>query len=153
MIVPDVNLLIYAVNEDAPQHDRARRWLEEALSGTSPVGLPWLVIIAFLRLSTHPRIFESPLPTDTALRLVNGWLAQPCARAIEPGERHWLILSQLLRDSGTAGNLSNDAHLAAIAIEHDACLHSADHDFRRFAGLRCHNPLSDYTVQEPGEAY
>lgn len=144
MIVPDVNLLIYAVNRDAPHHDAARAWMEHSLSGSEPVGLPWLVVIAFLRLTTHPRIFEAPLETDSALGIVAGWLAQPCARPLEPGDRHWLILSQLLRDSGTAGNLTNDAHLAAIAIEHDACLHSADNDFQRFAELRFHNPLAEH---------
>jgi len=141
VIVPDTNLLIYAINQDAPHHQRARAWLEQTLSGREPVGLPWRVLIAFLRLTTHPRIFETPLSTDAALDYVNRWLAQPCARPLEPGERHWLILSQLLRDAGTAGNLTNDAHLAALAIEHGACLHSADTDFLRFQALNFHNPL------------
>jgi len=100
-----------------------------------------MLCVAFLRLTTHPRIFETPLSTDAALDYVNRWLAQPCARPLEPGERHWLILSQLLRDAGTAGNLTNDAHLAALAIEHGACLHSADTDFLRFQALNFHNPL------------
>ena len=88
MIVPDTNLLIYAINQDAPHHQRARAWLEQTLSGREPVGLPWRVLIAFLRLTTHPRIFETPLSTDAALDYVNRWLAQPCARPLEPGERH-----------------------------------------------------------------
>ena len=153
MIVVDVNLLIYAVNRNAPHHERARSWLERSLSGSEAVGLPWLVLVAFIRLTTNPRIFPAPLETTTALDLVGGWLAQPCARPIEPGERHWLILSQLLRQSGIAGNLSNDAHLAAIAIEHDSCLHSADNDFHRFSGLKFHNPLNDGLLQESVAAY
>ncbi len=148
MIVPDVNLLIYAVNKDAPQHERARSWLESSLSGSEPVGLPWLVLVAFLRLTTNKRIFESPLTATQALDLVTGWLSQPCALALNPGERHWLILSRLLLRAGTAGNLTNDAHLAAIVIEHNACLCSADNDFRRFADLNFENPLDESRLQE-----
>ncbi|MGY6630531.1 MAG: TA system VapC family ribonuclease toxin [Wenzhouxiangella sp.] len=153
MIVPDVNLLVYAVNEDSPHHQRSRDWLEQTLSGSETVGLPWLVLVAFLRLTTHPRIFQYPLETATALDVIGTWLAQPCTRPLEPGERHWLILSQLLRQSGTAGNLTNDAHLAAIAIAHNACLHSADNDFRRFPELKHHNPLADSMLQEPAGPY
>jgi uncharacterized protein len=153
MIIPDVNLLVYAVNQDAPNHQRARAWLEQTLSGSETVGLPWLVLVAFLRLTTHPRIFETPLETASALDYVNGWLAQPCARAVEPGDRHWLVLSQLLRNAGSAGNLSNDAHLAAIAIEHNATLHSADNDFRRFPKLKFKNPLADAQLQEEHGKY
>jgi len=153
VIVPDVNLLIYAINRDATHHDRARQWLESVLSGSEPVGLPWLVIIAFLRLTTQPRIFDQPLPPDVALDIISGWLAQPCARPLNPGERHWLILSRLLRQDGTAGNLTNDAHLATIAIEHDACLNSADNDFRRFAGLVYFNPLSSSGLQDQRERH
>lgn len=151
MIVPDVNLLVYVVNQDAAHHERARAWLEKTLSGSETVGLPWLVSIAFLRLTTHPRIFRHPLEPEAALQFVTGWLAQPCVHPLDPGKRHWLIFSQLLRQSGTAGNLTNDAHLAAIAIEHDACLHSADNDFRRFPELKHHNPLANTRLQdEPG---
>jgi uncharacterized protein len=153
VIVPDVNLLIYAVNQNAPHHERARSWLESALSGSEPVGLPWLVLVAFLRLTTNKRIFESPLKATHALDLVTGWLSQPCALALNPGERHWLILSRLLHRAGTAGNLTNDAHLAAIAIEHNACLYSADNDFRRFADLNFENPLDDSRLQEESAQY
>jgi len=153
MIVPDVNLLIYAVNRDLPQHDRARHWLESTLSGPDAVGLPWLVLTAFLRLTTNARVFETPLEVSAALNYVNGWLAQPCAHPLNPGERHWLILSQLLRQSGMGGNLTSDAHLAAIAIEHDAWLHSADHDFHRFPGLKFHNPLADHLLQDSPAGY
>ena len=153
MIVPDVNLLIYAVNQNAPQHERARSWLESTLSGSEPVGLPWLVLVAFLRLTTNKRVFESPLTATQALDLVTGWLSQPCALALNPGERHWLILSRLLLRAGTAGNLTNDAHLAAIAIEHNARLYSADNDFRRFAGLNFENPLDESLLQDESARY
>ncbi|NBD95891.1 MAG: PIN domain-containing protein [Gammaproteobacteria bacterium] len=153
MIVPDANLLIYAVNRDAPHHEAARFWLERVLSGTSAVGMPWLVLIAFIRLTTNPRIFESPLSPESALDIVSGWLSQPCASMINPGDRHWLIFSRLLRRDGTAGNLTNDAHLAALAIEYDATLHSADNDFRRFEGLDFVNPLVAGKLQEPQDSY
>ena len=153
MIVPDVNLLVYAVNLNAPQHERARSWLESALSGSEPVGLPWLVLVAFLRLTTNKRVFELPLTATQALDLVTGWLSQPCALALNPGERHWLILSRLLLRAGTAGNLTNDAHLAAIAIEHNARLYSADNDFRRFADLNFENPLDESLLQDESAQY
>lgn len=153
MILPDANLLIYAVNQDTSHHEAARSWLEKTLSGTTPVGLPWLVLIAFIRLTTNPHIFESPLPPESALGVVSGWLEQPCVVLVNPGDRHWLVLSRLLRREGTAGNLTNDAHLAALAIEYDATLYSADNDFRRFDGLDYVNPLAAGKLQEPSEAY
>ncbi|WP_376695969.1 type II toxin-antitoxin system VapC family toxin [Wenzhouxiangella sp. EGI_FJ10305] len=153
MILPDANLLIYAVNRDAPHHQAARTWLEQVLSGTTGVGLPWLVLIAFIRLTTNPRIFESPLSPEAALDIVSGWLEQPCVVPVGPGDRHWLIFSRLLRRDGTAGNLTNDAHLAALAIEYDATLYSADNDFRRFEGLDYVNPLAPGNLQETREVY
>jgi len=153
VIIPDVNLLVYAVNQDAPHHERARIWLEQILSGSEAVGLPWLVTIAFVRLTTHSRFFAAPLKAHDALAFVTSWLAQPCVEPLNPGDRHWLILSSLLRDSGSAGNLANDAHLAAIAIEHNACLHSADNDFQRFSGLIHFNPLAEHRLQENAAEY
>ena len=132
-------------------HPAARNWLEETLSGTTSVGLAWLVAIAFIRITTHPRILQRPLRSDAALRYVSGWLEQPAVRPLNPGERHWLILSRLLADHGAGGNLTNDAHLAAIAIEHGATLCSADHDFQRFAGLDFCNPLQGGRIHDVGE--
>jgi len=146
VILPDANLLIYAVNLDAPHHRQARLWLEQTLSGHETVGLAWIVVLAFLRITTHPKVLDRPLAVEQALDYVEGWLGQPYVRPLTPGEKHWLILSRLLRASGSAGNLTSDAHLAAIAIEQGAIVHSADHDFRRFDGLGCVNPLS--AVQE-----
>lgn len=148
LIVPDANLLIYAVNHDAPNHRFARDWLEEVLSGSTPVGLAWLVLIAFIRITTHPRILQKPLSSQAAVDYVAGWLEQPFVTALNPGERHWMILSRLLSNHGAGGNLTNDAHLAAIAIEHGATLASADHDFQRFEGLEFFNPLHAGRVHE-----
>ena len=142
MKVVDANLLLYAVNEDAPQHARAKTWLEETLSRTEPVGFAWAVLLAFLRLSTRTAVFPKPLALEEAFALVESWLAQPCAEILEPGDDHLVLLLNFLRPLGTGGNLTSDAHLAAIAIEHGAELCSCDGDFRRFPGLRWLNPLS-----------
>ena len=141
MILVDANLLIYAIDTDSPHHRRARRWLEEALSGTTPLGLAWIVILAFLRLTTRPGILKRPVRLERALEFVDEWLAQPYVRAVGPGENHWAVLRNLLRASGTAGNLTSDAHLAALAIEHGCTVCSTDSDFKRFPGLEHVNPL------------
>jgi hypothetical protein len=137
----DANLLLYAVNEDAPQHRKARAWLEAVLSGTEPVGFDWTVLLAFLRLSTRSAVFPRPLTAAQALELVDSWLAQPCAEIVDPAERHVEVLARLLEPLGTAGNLVSDAHLAALAIEFGAELCSCDADFSRFPGLRWTNPI------------
>lgn len=141
MIVPDVNLLLYAVNADSPRHAAAREWLEGLLSGARPVGMAWAVLLAFLRLTTRPGVFAEPLSADEALDYVDEWLRHPRVRLVTAPPSHWGILCGLLRSAGTAGNLSTDAHLAAIAIGHAATLASADNDFRRFAELDHVNPL------------
>jgi len=138
----DANLLLYAVNEDAPLHGKARPWLEEALSGTEAVGFEWTVVLAFLRLSTRSAVFPNPLRLDQAFLLIDSWLAQPCAILVQPTERHADHLRELLAPLGTAGNLVSDAHLAAVAREHGAELCSADADFARFPGVRWTNPLA-----------
>jgi toxin-antitoxin system PIN domain toxin len=137
----DVNLLVYAYDQGSPQHVRARDWLTERLSGGETVAFAWVVLIAFVRLVTNPRVFADPMSLGEALDLVDAWLAQPCATVLHPGDRHAALLRQLLEPFGTAGNLTTDAHLAALAIEHGAELCSADADFSRFPGLRWTNPL------------
>ena len=132
----DANVLLYAVNSDAPNHTAARSWLDGALSGGETVAFPWAVLLAFLRLATHPAVFPSPLSADTAIAQVREWLHQPAATLAEPGTRHLEVLAALLEESGVGGNLVSDAHLAALAIELDAELVSFDRDFARFAGLR-----------------
>lgn len=153
MILVDTNLLIYAVNRDAPQHAAARDWWETALSGRNSIGLAWLVLLAFVRLTTNPRILRSPAPVSRALDYVDQWLRQPFVVPVNPGERHWTFLNKLLADSGAAGNLTNDAHLAAIAVEHGYTLYSADNDFKRFGGLRHVNPLARTDVHDATASY
>ena len=138
----DLNILIYAVNRDAPPHRAARTWLEATLSGSEAVGLAWTVILGFLRLTTNGRIVPQPLSPKQAIGVVDGWLQLPCVRVVDPSDRHWSILQDLLAAGGTAGNLTTDAHLAALAIEYGARLYSTDHDFARFKGLRWANPLA-----------
>jgi len=139
----DVNLLLYAVDESSPHHDRARDWLEAVLSGTETVAFSWNVLLAFLRLSTRSPVFANPLTADEALHIIDGWLAQPTVVIVHPTDRHAALLRGLLKSVGTAGNLTTDAHLAALSIEHGATLCSADADFSRFDGLARHNPFSD----------
>ena len=142
MKVIDLNLLLYAVNRDSPRHSDAKTWLQEAISGEERIALAWTVILGFLRLTTSPRVFEHPLSGEDALRTVDAWLSQPSVSPLEPGDGHWGILRELLLDAGTAGNLTTDAHLAALAIEHGAELCSTDADFARFKRLLRTNPLS-----------
>jgi toxin-antitoxin system PIN domain toxin len=141
MILIDANLLIYAIDSASPHHDAARRWLEKVLSSNEKIGLTWGVILAFLRIVTHPAVVRHPLSPEAALEYVDSWLAQPFVRMVVPGDKHWLILRNLLRSSGTAGNLTSDAHLAALALELDCEIYSSDHDFKRFHGVKHVNPL------------
>jgi uncharacterized protein len=141
MKLPDVNLLLYAVNETSPHHQRARPWLDDLLSGIEPVGFAWSVLLGFIRLSTRAQVSANPVPVNWAFDVVEGWLAQPCALVLHPTERHLAVLRGLVEPLGTAGNITTDAHLAALAIEHGAEVCSADIDFGRFPGLRWTNPL------------
>lgn len=140
MRIVDANVLIYAVNTSSVHHERSRRWLDAALRGDETVGFAWTVLLAFLRLATHPAVFARPLTPEQASDIVRGWLAQPAAVVVEPSARHADVLAGLLREVGTAGNLVNDAHLAAIALEHGAAIATFDADFGRFAGLRWEAP-------------
>ncbi len=140
MRIPDANIVLHAVNRSASQHHSARSWLEASLSGTEPVGFPWLVLLAFLRLSTRRGLFPTPLDAETATTYVEEWLGQPPARIVHPTARHLDVLRALLLEAGAAGNLTTDAHLAALAIEHGAELWSFDRDFARFEGLRWRQP-------------
>ena len=143
MILVDANLLIYAVNKDLPEHKRARLWWEEALSGVGAVGLPWVSLMAFLRICTNSRIFENPLSPEQALTFIDEWLDRPNVSIVAPGAGHWAILKNLIRQTGTAGNLTTDAHIAALALEHGCTVCSADNDFKRFPGVAHINPLAD----------
>ena len=142
MILVDANFLIYAHVRTFPQHERARAWLDERLNGVAPVGLPWPSILAFLRLTTNPRVFERPEPMADAWRQAASWLEVERVWMPQPGERHQQILGDLLPAPGMQANLAPDAHLAALAIEHGLIMCSTDGDFARFAGLRWENPLA-----------
>ncbi len=142
MILPDVNLLVYATDETSPFHKQSREWWDELLSSTKPVGLCYPSILGFIRLTTNRRIFESPLSIGAAVGDVESWLGQPNTTLLLPTARHWPMLAKLLRSTGVGANLTTDAHLAALAIEHGCTLCSNDGDFERFEGLRWENPLS-----------
>lgn len=142
MTLTDVNLLLYAIDESSPRHEPARRWLEARLSGAETFAFAWAVLLAFLRLSTRPAIYERPLTLPEAFELVGGWLGQPCVTILHPTGRHHLVLRELLEPLGMAGNLVADAHLAALAIEHGAVLASCDTDFARFPRVQWVDPLA-----------
>lgn len=141
MKIPDVNLLIYALDDTSARHDAARAWLDATLSASEDVGFAWIVLLAVLRLTTKAAVFANPLRPEEALDVIDGWLAQPCASVIQPTSRHLAILRGLLTPLGTGGNLTSDAHLAALAIEHGGVLCSSDTDFSRFPGLTWLDPL------------
>jgi hypothetical protein len=141
LIVPDVNLLLYATISGFPEHPAARRWWETALSGDEEVGIAAPALFGFLRLATHPRIFDRPLSVEDAAARVEEWLARPQARFLLPGPRHLDIAFRLLRALGAAANLTTDVQLAALAIEYQSELHSNDADFGRFPDLRWIDPL------------
>lgn len=142
MILPDINLLVHAYNSDSRVHAAAKRWWEDLLNGTQPVGLAWVAVLGFIRITTHPQILRNPMPVARACAHARAWLGQPYVSLIDPGTRHADVLFGLLQELGSAGNLTTDAHLAALAIEHQAELHSTDADFARFPGLRWVNPLA-----------
>lgn len=140
MKLVDANVLIYAVNKDAPRHSASRDWLDGALSGNATVAFAWVALLAFLRLTTSRRLFPVPLSPQDALRQAEDWLVQPSAVIVEPTSRHLSIVRDLLESLGTGGNLVNDAHLAALAIEHRCEVVSYDRGFSRFAGVTLETP-------------
>lgn len=143
MKIPDVNVLIYAINSDARQHAPARRWLEDAYRSPAGVGFAWAVLTGFIRVSTLRGILAKPLSIDDAMQFASEWLSHPSAQILAPGDRHASLLGRLLMGAGRGGNLVSDAHLAAITIEHGAILGSFDADFERFAGLRFEHLAAD----------
>jgi hypothetical protein len=142
MLIPDVNILVYAYDSTSPHLKRARAWWETTLQQPRIVGLPWATSIGFIRVITNRGIWDKPLPPKDAIAIVRTWLDHPRVRIVNPGERHAEILFDLLLELGIAGNLTSDAHLAALAIEYQAELVSTDADFARFPDLRWFNPLA-----------
>lgn len=145
MILIDANLLLYAYDRSSVQHEQAKGWLQHALSQSEPVRLPWVSILAFLRISTNPRALRYPLSTKEVLAVVSDWLSLPNVNSIEPTDRHFQILSTLLSAGQASASLVTDAHIAALAIEHGALLCTSDRDFARFPGVKTFNPLEEAT--------
>ncbi len=142
MIVPDVNLLLYAQVTAFPQHARARRWWEGLMNGVEEVGVSAPALFGFVRVVSNPRALDRPLRIEDALARVDAWLERPHVHFVQPGPRHLEIAFRLLRHVGAGANLTTDAQLAAFAIEHQAELHSNDTDFGRFPQLRWVNPIA-----------
>lgn len=140
MKIVDANVLVYAVNSASEHHLPSVRWLDGALSGADTVGFAWVPLLAFVRLTTKDGLFPSPLSPRKAVGQVEDWLSSPNAVVVHPGARHVDILGRMLSQVGTGGNLANDAHLAALAVEHRAGIVSYDSDFGRFEGVRWHRP-------------
>jgi hypothetical protein len=142
MLLPDVNVLVYAHRSDAPDHDRYWQWLESLLEGDAAYAVSDLVLSGFLRVVTHPGVFAEPTPLDVALRFVADVRERPNCVPTSPGERHWGIFQRLCREAGARGNLVPDAFLAALAIEAGLEFVTTDRDFARFSGLRWRHPLA-----------
>ncbi len=142
MIIPDINLLVYAYNTDAPHHAAAKEWWIGLMNGHQNVGLPWVVALGYLRLMTSARVLARPLPATEALSHIRSWMARAQVQIITPGPRHLDILDSFATRQLLSSSLTADAHIAALAIELKAEVHSNDSDFQRFPGLRCRNPLS-----------
>ena len=142
MILVDANLLLYAEDSLSEHHKAAKDWWDTQLSGSDPVGLCWPVINAFIRIATNPRLHQRPLTLKESSERVQSWLDQPCVRVIQPTDQHWTLFQQMLRGGNAVGNLVSDAHLAALAVEHNCVLYSTDADFSRFKGLKWKNPVA-----------
>lgn len=142
MVIVDANVLLYAKNSASTHHELSAGWLDSNLEGREVIGFPWVVLLAFIRIATSPRIFPDPLQADDATRQVEAWLRAPAAVTVEPTDRHIHLLRGLLGSTGTAGNLTTDAHLAALAVEHGADLVSFDRDMARFPGVRHRVPAA-----------
>lgn len=141
MILLDANVLLYAYDRSSERHEAASDWLETALTGAEPVGVSWSVVLAFLRITTSPRMLREPLSMAEAVSVVSQWLERPNVRVVDPGERHWRILGSLLVQTQIRGADVMDAHLAALAVEHGATVCTHDRDFARFPGLKTLDPL------------
>ena len=142
MRVVDANVLLYAVNEADAKHQRSKQWLDDALAGREPVGFAWIVLLAFIRLSTKVGLFPRPLPAEGAVARVGAWIDQPPSVILVPTPRHADLLGSLLSEVGAGANLVSDAHLAALALEHNGRVVTYDSDFGRFRGVRWEAPTA-----------
>lgn len=142
MIVLDANLLLYAYDSSSSEHAKAQAWIEDVLSGSDAVGLPWQTVKAFLRITTNSRLPGERLSIKEAVQIVDLWLEQPNVRLLAPGDDHWVLLRRTMLEGQASGALISDAELAALTIEFGGVLHTTDRDFARFPGLRWTNPLA-----------
>lgn len=142
MILVDADLLLYAEDSLSEHHEAARMWWDAQLSNAIPICLCWPVLNAFIRIGTNARLHQRPLTIREATDRVQSWLNQSCVRLIQPTDQHWPFFQRMLVGGKATGNLVSDAHLAALAVEHNCVLHSTDADFARFRGLKWKNPLS-----------
>ena len=141
MILVDANILLYAEDSLSAHHESARTWWDAQLSGSVPVCLCWAVITAFIRIATNSRLHQRPLTLMEVADRVQSWIDQPCVQIIQPTEQHWYIFQQMLHDGNATANLVSDAHLAALAVEHNCELCSNDAGFARFPKLNWRNPM------------
>lgn len=142
MIIPDANILLYAIDRSSPRHEPAKAWLEGALSGDDDVGFPLVSLLAFIRIGTDPRVYGTPLPTSEAIALVRSWLERPNAGLVQPSAAHWMRMQEQAEKGRARGALVMDAHLAALAAEHGATVCSTDRDLARFKGVKVIDPTS-----------
>lgn len=141
MVLPDVNVLVYAHREDSPHHAGCRKWVEAVVNGSESYGLSELVLSGFVRVVTHPKVFTQPSPLTDALEFTEQLRGRPNCVPVAPGRRHWEIFRQLCAEASAKGNLVPDAYLAAMAIEAGCEWVTTDRDFSRFKGLRWRHPL------------
>ncbi len=143
MILVDANLLLYAEDQLSEHHQPAREWWDDRLSGADPVALCWPVLDAFIRIGTNPRVHRRPLTLKEASDRIDSWFNQSCVSIVQPTDQHWSIFRQMLEKGKAVGNLVSDAHLAALAVEHNCLLCSTDSDFSRFPRLKWKNPIAN----------
>lgn len=141
MIVPDINVLVYAMDASSPYHSTAWGWWSSALDGDEHIGLAWPVMMGYIRLTTNPKVMYAPQSVEQACGDVRSWLESPVTRVVSPGPEHMHVLERMFASGGATPNLIADAHLAAIAVENGGTVYSQDADFARFDGVRWINPL------------